>query len=374
MKEESSNFQTILVNLNERTKELNCLYEVDEILKNYSSTIDDVLIEICKIIPKGWQHTEICRALIVIDNKEYFSDEFKKTELKQKSTFSFGDKYGEVRVYYIKPVRQERKTIFLNEEQKLLNTISHKLQMHLEYRYMKDMINRFSAMEYKKDKSSVNQGDADFLKSIHLTPDQISEFTKVCLHFKKGETLCKQGALTNHIFFQSKGLSKAYLEGAGECSFIFKIIKPHDFIGLSSLYGENTYQFTLSALQSTTVYLIEKELFQKIFFENRPFAEYILKWYSLNYEKLLSKISDVSSKQSLGRIADVLIYLSNFVFESPIIEGCISRRDIAEMAGLSTESVVRILSDLKNENIIRTNKSEIEILNVKALHNLSIAG
>ncbi|PKP21952.1 MAG: hypothetical protein CVU05_05735 [Bacteroidetes bacterium HGW-Bacteroidetes-21] len=373
MKEEKQILQSTLVDLNERAKELNCLYEVDEILRNYTSQVSEVFYQLTRVIPNGWQHNEICRALIKYDDKEYSLEEFKKTELKQKSAFECCGKHGELSVYYIKPVKQEHRTIFLNEEQKLLNTIAHKLQQHLEYRYMKELISQNNQPVSNRNYPGITDSEKEYLKSLFLNEEQIEMITKVRLSFRKGETICKQGALTNHIFLLTGGLSKAYLESPHDSNFIFKIIKPYDFIGLSSLFGENTYQFTVSALQNCSVYLVEKELFQNVFFQNQPFAKNIMKWYCTNYEKLLSKISDVSSKQSLGRIADVLLYLSEFVFVSTTIEGCISRKEIAEMAGLSTESAVRILSDMKADNIIRTNKSEIEILNIKVLKNLSLS-
>jgi len=374
MSSSESKLQTILVNLNERTKELNCLYEIDEVLRNYELPIQEILSKLCSVIPKGWQHNDICKAIIIYENKEFSFENFKKSELKQKSVFTIGNKKGEVHVYYIKPVKVHNKSIFLSEEQKLLNTIANKLANHLEHRALKSTIQTLTNDKNIKAVSNNFINEHAYFKGLGLSESQAEIFTKVKLNFKKGETLCKQGALTNYIYFQSNGLAKALLESLNDNNYIFKLIIPYDYIGLSSLFGESTHQFTVTALQDTSVFLIEKEVFQQIFFENKAFAAEIMKWYSNNYETLLSKMSNLSSKQSLGRIADVLIYLSNDIFKSDLIEGCISRRDIAEMAGLSTESAVRILSELKSDNIIKTNKSEIEILNHKALKAISISG
>lgn len=369
MKDDRFEIQAALNSLNERAKELNCLYEVDEILKNYTAPVEEIFVLMCKAIPKGWQHVDICRALIVFDGNEYSAAEFKKTELRQSASFECSSVKGEVKVYYVKPVRQEHRSIFLAEEQKLLNTIAGKLQQHIEYRIMKDIIARHPGA--KKTNENVTDDEKEYLKSLSLTHEQIHAFTSLRLNFRKNETICKQGALTNHVFYQTSGLTKAYLESPHDSNFIFKVIPSFDFVGLSSLFGENTYQFTVSALKNTSVYLIEKDVFRQVFLSNQDFALHVMKWYSNNYEKLLVKISGISSKQSLGRIAEVLLHLSESVFMSSVIESCISRKDIAEMAGLSTESAVRIMSDLKADNIIKTNKSEIEIVNPAVLRKLS---
>ena len=370
MKDDRFEIQAALNSLNERAKELNCLYEVDEILKNYTIPVEEVFVSLCRSIPKGWQHVDICRAQIVFDDKEYSDVDVKKSELRQYSRFECGSVKGEINVYYVKPVRQEHRSIFLPEEQKLLNTIAGKLQQHIEYRIMKEIISHHPDAKLKS-KGIATENEQVFLKSLSLTEEQIELFTGLRLNLRKNETICKQGAPTTHDFCQTSGLTKAYLESPHDSNFIFKMIRSYDFVGLSSLFGENTYQFTVSALQNTSVYLIEKEIFKQVFLANQDFAMQVMKWYSNNYEKLLIKISGMSSKQSLGRVAEVLLNLSEVVFISPVIESCISRKDIAEMAGLSTESAVRIMSDLKADNIIRTNKSEIEILNPIVLHKLS---
>jgi CRP/FNR family transcriptional regulator len=369
MKDDRYEIQAALNSLNERAKELNCLYEIDEILKCYSDPVEDIFKRLCKAIPKGWQHVDICRVIIFFDGREYSATDVKKTELRQVAAFECSSVKGEINVYYVKPVRQEHRSIFLPEEQKLLNTIAGKLQQHIEYRIMKDIIARQPGTRKANDNATADE--RAYLKSLSLTEEQIELFTRLRLNFRKNETICKQGALTNHVFFQTSGLAKAYLESPHDSNFIFKVIRSFDFVGLSSLFGENTYQFTVSALQNTSVYLVEKDIFRQVFLANQDFALHVMKWYSQNYETLLVKISGISSKQSLGRIAEVLLHLSESVFMSNIIESCISRKDIAEMAGLSTESAVRIMSDLKADNIIRTNKSEIEIVNPAVLQKLS---
>jgi len=374
MPSETNNIKKVLYTLNERTKELNCLYLVDEILQDFNSLLESIFSKLNKVIPQSMQHVDICRTCIIYDKKEYFNEIFKRTELKLTAQSFTNGKAIEVCVYYIKPVKIEHRTIFLPEEQKLINTLTEKIARYIEYRLLREKLNnKMASKETKND--IVPAGNTEtWLKSLSLSPEDIQQLTRVKILFRKGETICKQGALTNHIMLLSEGLTKVYLESSHERNFIIKIIKPFDFIGLSSLYGENTYTFSAAALVPCSVYLIEKETLKNIFFKNPDFAYQAMKWFSQNFSLLLSKMSSVSNKQSLGRMADVLLYLAKDIFSNNTIEGCISRKDIAELAGLSTESAVRILSDFKSDNIVNLNRNEIQIVNEELLRTISLAG
>jgi CRP/FNR family transcriptional regulator, polysaccharide utilization system transcription regulator len=373
MLNETNNIKNVLHTLNERTKELNCLYLVDEILQDFNSPLESVFIKLNKIIPKSMQHVDICHACIIYDGKEY-SDSFKKTELKLTAQSFSNGKSLEVSVYYIKPVKIVHRTIFLPEEQKLITTLTEKIARYIEYRLLRETLNDKMASKEIKSEVLPTGNTETWLKSLSLSKEDIQQITRVKIVFRKGETICKQGALTNHIMLLSEGLTKLYLESSHERNFIIKIIKPSDFIGLSSLYGENSYTFSASALVPCSIYLIEKETLKNIFFKNPDFAYQAMKWFSLNFSLLLEKMSSVSNKQSLGRMADVLLYLAKDIFSNNTIDGCISRKDIAELAGLSTESAVRILSDFKSDNIVTLNRNEIQIVNEELLRTISIAG
>jgi CRP/FNR family transcriptional regulator len=213
-----------------------------------------------------------------------------------------------------------------------------------------------------------------WLKDLGLKEEEIEKFTRVQIKFKKGETMCKQGSITSYIMLVSEGLSKNYLEGNQERGFNFSIVKPFDFIGLSSLYGSSIYNFSGSALTPCTVYIIENSLMRTTILNNPEFTRNILDWYCTTTERHLKRLSCIANKQSLGRMAEILLYLKEDIFNSNLIKGNISRKDIAELAALSTESAVRILSELKKDNIINIINNNIEIVDEKLLKTLSLAG
>ena len=370
---ENENITSLIKNLDERPKELNCIYQVDGVLNDFDSEIGIILKKVIEIIPKGWRFTEICKSRIVYDNIELCSEGYKDTELKLTSPILVDNKeIGEISVVYIKPIKTEKR-IFVTEEISLLNTIASKLS---NFFLLKRMRQTIKEMESQNGIASSKKEDSlyKWLKDLKLTDHEIEKFTRVQIKFKKGETMCKQGSITSYIMLLSEGLSKNYLEGVQERGFNFSIIKPFDFIGLSSLYGSGVYNFSGAALTPCSVYIVENTFFSDTIANNPEFAGNILKWYCVTTERHLKRLSCIANKQALGRMADILLYLKENIFESNIIKGVISRKDIAELAALSTESAVRILSELKKDNIININNNDIEIIDEKLLRTISISG
>jgi CRP-like cAMP-binding protein len=373
--QEPERITALIESLTERGKELNCIYQLNDLLRDYTIPLPEVFREIVGMIPAAWRYADICRASVVYDGETYEKEPFTYTKLKQSAPIQIEDNIvGEIRIYYIRPVTNE-KGIFLQEEQRLLNTIAEKLSGFILLKRLKEVVNR------QQQQSSPAESESDTRPTIYswlaetgLSDAEISRCTRVKIEFRKGETIIKQGALNAYVMIFAEGLAKAYIEGYQEKGLNFKVVKPFDFVGLTSLRGSDCYQFSVSAITPCTVYLTDKEEFLSILGNNRALQEFVTEFYCTFAGNLLHRLHCVANKQAPGRIADVLMYLSNEIFRSSSIPSVISRKDIAELAGMSTESAVRILSELKSDGIIRIIKDGIELIRPELIRTISIAG
>lgn len=194
------------------------------------------------------------------------------------------------------------------------------------------------------------------------------------LKFKKGETICKQGAFSNHIMAVTEGLVKTYLEGSNDKNLIIDILKPVQWIGLSSIYKEPTYNFTAAAIIDSSICFIEKKSFIKILEQNSQFSNQIIGRLCRSSKHFFDKITSLGNKQLHGRFADALLYLSKRVAKNEVIDLAITRREIGELAGISTESAIRLLSELNHDGIIQLDGKKIIVLKENLLEKLSQIG
>lgn len=189
------------------------------------------------------------------------------------------------------------------------------------------------------------------------------------LNYNKGEVLIKQGTIAPHILFLKKGLVKVYLEHHSRKQPL--CIEKTGFIGLESMYNDKYFQYSVSALVDSTVYLIELESFKKAIRENAFVGEAVIENINTRSMHLYERIITLTQKQAPGRVADIFKCLVERIFESNTFTLPCARKDFAEMATISVESLSRILKDFKDEGIVDIEGKTVRVLDLKKLDMIS---
>ena len=217
-----------------------------------------------------------------------------------------------------------------------------------------------------------NEIENCFLQDIEKI-DEFFKSSKTHINYNKGETIIKEGSRVSNILYIIDGLVKVYIEGPNR-NIIIKILKPRDFIGLSSLYGDDLYYFSAAALNKVKVCSIDREEIKDLISISCDFSRTAASWYCNNYNTMLTKCLNLGFKQLNGKLATTLLYLSKKEFKDYDIFQHITRKDLAELSGMANENVARILTEFSNENIIKITGRKIEILDIKTLKTISKRG
>lgn len=147
MKTENNSIDKLLNTLKERAKELNCLYQIEEVLKSKDASLNTIFEEIIKILPIGWSHPDICQAVIKYDNRAYMAPGYIKTRWSQHADILFQNLIvGNIQVSYL----EERP--FLKEEQKLIQNIADRISQTILHRHFGALILEQQNNKKKTDK------------------------------------------------------------------------------------------------------------------------------------------------------------------------------------------------------------------------------
>lgn len=209
-----------------------------------------------------------------------------------------------------------------------------------------------------------------------LSPEEVElvRASKTQILFRKGDNLTKQGTFASYILFVINGLAKQYIEGDMNKSYNLRILQAGEFVGLSSVFSSNIFNYSSVAITDCQVFLIEKEAIAKVVKQNGGFGFDIIKRYCAQNANLFDSLNKVLYKQMNGRIADTLLYIDSLKEANPEIFQLLSRKDIADFAGISTESTVKLLKSFEKDGLIELNEKDIVVLNAKELQEISRKG
>jgi len=121
--------------LDERVKELNCLYGISKIRERPDIAFEEMLQEIVGLIPSSWQYPEITCARIIIEGQEYKTKNFKETVWKQTSNIVVhGKRSGILEICYIEEKPESDEGPFQKEERSLISAITERLGRVTEHK------------------------------------------------------------------------------------------------------------------------------------------------------------------------------------------------------------------------------------------------
>jgi CRP/FNR family transcriptional regulator len=196
----------------------------------------------------------------------------------------------------------------------------------------------------------------------------------VKIRYKKREIICKQGSFVSHVMYMEEGLAKVFLDD-GNHSLVLKIIPSGNLIGLSSSSEEiNTFQFSAMAYVDSTVKLIDIKVFRQLLTRNAAFAKEVIDILSSNSAQIYGRFFCLTHKQAYGRLADILLCLANRIFKSEEFDLPLSRKDLAELSGMTSETVIRMLKKFHDDQIIKMEGKSLKIMDYQRLQKISEVG
>jgi signal transduction histidine kinase/ActR/RegA family two-component response regulator len=147
--------------IEERLKDLNCLYNVASIIRK-QETLEAVFQDVTRIMQSSWHYPEITRARICFNGRQYMATQFEPTRWKQASDIIVNGKVcGTVEVYYLEECPLLDEGPFLKEERSLIDGIAHALSETAERELAEKQLKRA-----KEDAEAANKAKSQFLANM----------------------------------------------------------------------------------------------------------------------------------------------------------------------------------------------------------------
>ena len=189
--------------------------------------------------------------------------------------------------------------------------------------------------------------------------------------YQKGDVIFREGTVPSGIFIVKTGKVKKYKSDRSGKEQIVYVANEGELIGYHAVLSEERYPDSAAALEKSLLSFIPKEDFMEVLQRSPQFTQRLLKALSHEFTVFVNGISVFAQRTAQERLAIALIVLRekfkdvNFAGKEPDLN--ISRTDLANMAGIAKDNVIRLLKDFKTEGILETKGRKISIRDIRAL-------
>ncbi len=193
-------------------------------------------------------------------------------------------------------------------------------------------------------------------------------------HFRKGEVINHEGEKITDFKYLKSGLVKLYRRTYNGEEQVITITRPFEFVSSMSIFAEERYKYSVAAVEDSVVCVVNLEFIKSLFIQNGSFAMGLMSKMSRVVEKIITQTLDIRQKNLIGRVAFVLLYFANDIYNTRVFDLPVSRKEIADYIGMSTANVIRTMSDFKKDGIIKVFGKTIEVTDIAKLEVLSKRG
>lgn len=220
----------------------------------------------------------------------------------------------------------------------------------------------------------LNDNDSIFK---HLTPEELKRIddTKICNVYKRGNVVYHEGSRTNGFYCIHSGIVKVFQTGIDGREQIVYFAKSGDIIGYRSVLSDELACTSVKVIEDSVLCFIPGHVLVELIKSNGNFSLAMMKKTCKELGQANAYITDIAQKTVRERLAEVLLNLNETfgVDNEGVLKILLTREELANIVGTATESVIRLLSEFKNDSLINLNGRRITILDHKKLEKISHA-
>jgi CRP-like cAMP-binding protein len=205
-------------------------------------------------------------------------------------------------------------------------------------------------------------------KHIHL--DQMKNYIDKKRSFicKKSQQFIIEGAPIQGLYFINKGKVKTVKTGIHGREQIVRLTKDGDTVGFRGFGTSRRYLIGAYALEDTTLCNFSNEDMLEMLHNIPELTFDLMLFYAEELNKSENNIRKIAQMNVRERVIDTLLYIHRkFGQTNGVIELDLSRKEIADFAGTTDEQVIRVISSLKKDALIKTVGKKIGLVNIDKL-------
>lgn len=227
-----------------------------------------------------------------------------------------------------------------------------------------------SAIESRLAKSSIQKESLDETDNGLQTLNDLKNYfddNGIEMNFHKGEQIFSENSHPNYVYLVSKGNVKCYKNEESGKELTTTLYKEDDLFGYIAVLHDTPRQLNAIALNDCSLMALPKETFRELLATNYKLVFEIINLLADNLEETRDQLLQMAYGSVRKKTASTILQFAEKLGGRRQDSIKISRNDLASVAGIATESLIRTLSALQKEGLIDIDGRNIKILDLEKL-------
>lgn len=221
-----------------------------------------------------------------------------------------------------------------------------------------------------REKAEVVEAPEDEIRTLNDLKNFFDDHGEV-VAFNQGDTIYEEGNHSNIIYLILNGLVKCHKLDEHGKELTTALFKEDDLFGYTSFTQNTTYQETATAMKDTKLVGLSKHQLKNILTSNHKVTLELIELLTQDISGIKDQLLQMAYSSVKKRTATTILKFAEKLNRKPEEPIRISRNDLASVAGIATESLIRTLSTFKDKGIIAIEGRNIKILDINKLQDVS---
>lgn len=198
-------------------------------------------------------------------------------------------------------------------------------------------------------------------------------YEKTCSLYKKGTIIYREGSRLTGFFCVTRGIVKIFKTGIDGKEQIIRFAKRGEIIAYRSLLSKELACTAAKVIDESVLCHVPYQTLLFLIKNNWQFSHHMLQIICRELREANDYITDIAQKTVRERLAEVLLLLKeNFDLDNQnTLQISLTREELANMVGTATESVIRLLSEFKQDKMIELQGRKIKFLDISGLRRVA---
>lgn len=218
-------------------------------------------------------------------------------------------------------------------------------------------------------KSQTKEPEEDKVQNLAAFREMMRQRERV--QHKAGDVIYEEGKSSLHFYMVERGVIKAHKFDSRGKEMITEIYKEGDFFGNLSFNKSSAYGEYTTAIEDSLLYVASKEDFAEILKQNSNIGMELLEEVSDHLLGVKEQLLEIAYASVRRKTARTILLFAHKIKKNPLHSIRISRSDLAGVAGIASETLIRTLSDFKKEGLIEIEGRNVKLIDAEKLEKIS---